>query len=139
MEFIADPKNLRRVFAPGTAYALVSISRDVPTDQVWFDFYIDDTRFEVRSRFAWSNGGKNCTCAMQVQELETRLQYAWSPHGPAYRPSPAEFRTVLLPALRDAIVAWHLRRSGDPRIPKDPSTFVVEFIDQAADDRSTSP
>ena len=88
---------------------------------------------------AWSNGGKNCTCAMQVQELETRLQYAWSPHGPAYRPSPAEFRTVLLPALRDAIVAWHLRRSGDPRIPKDPSTFVVEFIDQAADDRSTSP
>jgi hypothetical protein len=131
--FIPDQKNGRRVFDPETGYALTKVFRDVPIGEAWFDFLFEEIALTVKSKFSWSDGGKKCTYVVQVQQLEAMLPYAPSSRRPAYRPSPQELRAALLPVLRDAIVAQHVRIVSNPLMPRKTIDVDVEFVDRTAD------
>jgi hypothetical protein len=54
-----------------------------------------------------------------------------------WKSQPPKYRSTVLPALRDALVAQHLRTSGDPRIIRERIRVVdVDFIDHAMGDGS---
>ena len=129
MTFIADPKNGRRVFDPESGYALTKIFRDVPNEEAWFDFFLEDTTFLVKSNVSWSHDRNKCSYVIQVKQVEDSFRNSPSRRKPAYQPSPQEFRTTVLPALREAIVAQLIRVSGDPRVIREPLKVDVSFVD----------
>lgn len=133
MTFVADPENGRRVFDPETGYALVKVYRDVPNDEAWFDFFLEGTRFLVKSKVSWSDDHNKATFTVRIKQLEDSFRQRLHPH--LYQPSPEELHAVAFPALREALLAHLVRTRGDPRIPRGPLTVDVNFVDPAA----TSP
>jgi hypothetical protein len=69
MTFIADPKNVHRVFAPESGFDLTRVFRDVPKDGAWFRFLFEGTTFIVKLNVSWSNNGSKATYLLQVKQL----------------------------------------------------------------------
>ena len=69
MTFIADPKNVHRVFAPESGFDLTRVFRDVPKDGAWFRFLFEGTTFIVKLNVSWSNNGSKATYLLHVKQL----------------------------------------------------------------------
>jgi hypothetical protein len=127
MTFIADPENGRRVFDPVSGYALTKVFRDVPKSDAWFDFFYEGVTFLVKSNVTWSDNRNKCVYSLEVSQIENSVRQSPSRRKLGRVIESQEFRSSVLPALRDAIVSQAIRTRGDPRIVRDPLEVVVDF------------
>ena len=130
MAFVKDPHNVFGAIDPDRGYALVRIFRDVPQDKAWFEFVFEGVHFQARAKYSVSREEQKFTYVFDVSQLESFFRCGTSHRTARYNPTREEFRAVVLPALRDAVVAHVTRRPGRD------SNVEIRFVEYEGDNES---
>jgi len=102
MAFIS--KSFREASDPVNNLAITRFIRDVPRGERWFYFTIKGVQFRVKTKFSVLEEEMEFRYICEVAELEKSFSTALIYENPKYSPDPVEFRQVVLPQLRDAII-----------------------------------
>jgi hypothetical protein len=125
MAFTSDPKS-RGVIDLEKGYALHPLVRDIPEGEKWFSFLFEGTKITAKAKYSWPDRRK-IALVFQVDHLENSVRHSIFHATPRYQPTPQEFRSGFLPALRDAVAAFIHRNI---RHPDGRGTDVdVQFLD----------
>ena len=116
MEFQFDPKHKDRVFDIEKKAILTRIFRDVPQGERWFRFEFNGVDFSIVSKFDSCENDRCWTFSINIEEAWKNFNTTLVFTRPKYAPNFDEFKSVVLPSLKEGITFLQnrLARSTDP-------------------------